>query len=52
MYTHQPSVHLNEGDDKKIGYKNDSFDIGDTIVLNEFENSTDTNNKNEKKIIT
>ena len=49
MYTHQPSVHLNEGDDKKIGYTNDSFDIGDTIVLNEFENSTDINNKNEKK---
>ena len=49
MYTHQPSVHLNEGDDKKIGYANDSFDIGDTIVLNEFEDSTDINNKDEKK---
>lgn len=49
MYTHQPSVHLNEGDNKKIGYANDSFDIGDTIVLNEFENSTDTNNNGEKK---
>ena len=49
MYTHQPSVHLNEGDDKKIGYANDSFDIGDTIVVNEFENSTDTNNNGEKK---
>jgi hypothetical protein len=48
MYTHQPSVHLNEGDDKKIGYKNDSFDIGDTIELNEFENSTDSNNGEKK----
>lgn len=48
MYTHQPSVHLNEGDDKKIGYKNDSFDIGDTIVLNEFEYSTDSSNGEKK----
>lgn len=48
MYTHQPSVHLNEGDDKKIGYKNDSFDIGDTIVLNELEYSTDSNNGEKK----
>lgn len=50
MYTHQPSAHLNEEDYKKIGYANDSFDIGDTIVLNEFEDSTDINNKDEKKI--
>lgn len=50
MYTHQPSMHLNTNTDKQIGYVNDSFDIGDTIVLNEFENSTDTNNKDDKKI--